>query len=142
MRLEALARQPLIRLLVVNCAAGVAAALLMLGGLMALNPGNLRALIFADRMGAVALGLLLFGLTVTFGSVAMGTAIMALGRSATAASAAAGRSRSRPGCAKRGACLYNSLPIELDLAVSAYGPFPKNSQKSGYEAHANGSHGA
>jgi hypothetical protein len=80
MRLEALARQPLIRLLVVNCAAGVAAALLMLGGLMALNPGNLRALIFADRMGAVALGLLLFGLTVTFGSVAMGTAIMALGR--------------------------------------------------------------
>jgi hypothetical protein len=80
MRLEALARQPLIRLLVVNCAAGVAAALLMLGGLMALNPGNLRALIFADRMGAVALGLLLFGLTVTFGSVAMGSAIMALGR--------------------------------------------------------------
>jgi hypothetical protein len=80
MRLEALARQPLIRLLVVNCAAGVAAALLMLGGLMALNPGNLRALIFADRMGAVALGLLLFGLVVTFGSVAMSTAIMALGR--------------------------------------------------------------
>ena len=79
MRPEALARQPLIRLLVVNCAAGVAAAVLMLGGLMALNPGNLRALIFADRMGAVALGLLLFGLTVTFGSVAMGTAIMALG---------------------------------------------------------------
>jgi hypothetical protein len=79
MRLKNLARQPLIRLLVVNCAAGVAAALLMLGGLLALNPGNLRALIFADRMGAVALGLLLFGLAVTFGSVAMGTAIMALG---------------------------------------------------------------
>jgi hypothetical protein len=65
---------------VVNCAAGAAAALLMLGGLMALNPGNLRALILADRMGGVALGLLLFGLVVTFGSVAMGTAIMALGR--------------------------------------------------------------
>ena len=79
MRPEALACQPLIRLLVVNCAAGVAAAVLMLGGLMALNPGNLRALILADRMGAVALGLLLFGLTVTFGSVAMGSAIMALG---------------------------------------------------------------
>lgn len=80
MTLKDLARQPLIRLLVINCAAGVGAALLMLGGLLALNPGNLRALIFADRMGAVALGLLLFGLVVTFGSVAMGTAIMALGR--------------------------------------------------------------
>jgi hypothetical protein len=80
MTLKALARQPLIRLLAVNCAAGAAAALVMLGGLMALNPGNLRALIFADRMGAVALALLLFGLVVTFGSVAMGTAIMALGR--------------------------------------------------------------
>lgn len=79
MRLKALARQPLIRLLAVNCAAGAAAALLMLGGLMALNPGNLRALIFADQTPGAALGLLLFGLTVTFGSVAMGTAIMALG---------------------------------------------------------------
>jgi hypothetical protein len=80
MKLKDLARQPLIRLLAVNCAAGVAAALVMLGGLMVLNPGNLRALIFADRLGAVALGLLLFGLVVTFGSVAMGTAIMTLGR--------------------------------------------------------------
>lgn len=74
------AREPLVRLLAVNCAAGIAAAFMMLAGLMALNPGNLRDLIFADRAGAVALGLLLFGLTVTFGSVAMGTAIMALGK--------------------------------------------------------------
>jgi hypothetical protein len=71
-----LARQPLIRLLAVNCAAGIGAALLMLGGLLALNPGNLRGLILADRAGGVALGLLLFGLVVTFGSVAMGSAIM------------------------------------------------------------------
>jgi hypothetical protein len=74
-----LLRQPLIRLLAVNCTVGVGAALLMLGGLMALNPGNLRALILADRAGFVALGLLLFGLVVTFGSVAMGAAIMTLG---------------------------------------------------------------
>jgi hypothetical protein len=73
-------RQPLIRLLAVNLAAGIAVAVLMLGGLMALNPGNLRGLIFNDRTGPVALGLLLFGLVVTFGSVAMGTAIMAIGR--------------------------------------------------------------
>jgi hypothetical protein len=73
-----LLRQPLIRLLAINLAAGFAAALLMLGGLLALNPGNLRGLILADRMGATALGLLLF--TVTFGSVAMGSAVMMLGR--------------------------------------------------------------
>jgi hypothetical protein len=72
-------RQPLIRLLGVNLAAGIAVAVLMLGGLMALNPGNLRGLILNDRTGPVALGLLLFGLVVTFGSVAMGTAIMMLG---------------------------------------------------------------
>lgn len=75
-----LARQPLIRLLAVNLSIGVAAAVLMLGGLLALNPGNLRGLILTDRTGAVALGLLLFGFLVTFGSAAMGSAIMALGR--------------------------------------------------------------
>jgi hypothetical protein len=77
-----LARQPLIRLLAINCAAGAAAAVLLLGGLMALNPGNLRGLILTDRAGAVAFALLLFGLVATFGSVAMGSAIMALGRDA------------------------------------------------------------
>ena len=76
---RALLRQPLIRLLAINVAGGFAAALLMLGGLLALNPGNLRDLILADRMGWTALGLLLFGLTVTFGSVAMGSAVMMLG---------------------------------------------------------------
>ncbi len=73
-------REPLIRLLAINCAAGIAAALVMLAGLLALNPGNLRALILADRAGYAALALLLFGLVVTFGSVAMGSAIMTLGR--------------------------------------------------------------
>jgi len=72
-------RQPLIRLLAVNIAIGAGTAVLMLGGLIALNPHHLRDLILADRAGAVAAGLLLFGLVVTFGSVAMGTAIMALG---------------------------------------------------------------
>lgn len=76
---RALLRQPLLRLLAINLAGGFAAALLMLGGLLALDPGGLRELILADRMGATALGLLLFGLTVTFGSVAMGSAVMMLG---------------------------------------------------------------
>lgn len=72
-------RLPLIRLLAVNLAIGAGLAVLMLGGLLALNPGNLRGLIAADRNGSAALALLAFGLIVTFGSVAMGTAVMALG---------------------------------------------------------------
>ena len=75
-----LLRLPLIRLLAVNLAIGAGIAVLMLGGLLALNPGNLRGLIVADRNGVAALALLAFGLVVTFGSVAMGTAVMALGK--------------------------------------------------------------
>ena len=74
-----LLRQPLFRLLAVNLALGTATATLMLGGLLALNPHGMRDLIFADRSPGVALGLLLFGLVITFGSVVMGSAIMAIG---------------------------------------------------------------
>ena len=73
-------RVPLFRLLAINLAAGVAMAALVVGGLLALDPGGLRHLIFADSSPATALGLLLFGFVVTFGSTAMGTAIMAMGR--------------------------------------------------------------
>jgi hypothetical protein len=74
-----LLRQPLIRLLAINLLAGASVAVLMLGGLMALNPANLRGLILADRTPGAALALLLFGFLITFGSAAMGTAIMMLG---------------------------------------------------------------
>jgi hypothetical protein len=77
--MKKLLHQPLIRLLAVNLAGGVTVALLMLGGLLALNPANLRDLIFADRDPAAALALLGFGLLITFGSAAMGSAIMTLG---------------------------------------------------------------
>ena len=60
----------------------MAMAALVVGGLLALNPGGLRHLIFADASPGTALGLLLFGFVVTFGSAAMGTAIMAMGRAA------------------------------------------------------------
>lgn len=70
---------PLLRLLAVNCAAGIAVALLALGGMLALN-AQLRGLIFGDQSPAVALVLLGGGFIVTFASVAMGTAIMRLGR--------------------------------------------------------------
>lgn len=75
-------RVPLFRLLAINLAAGVTMATLVVGGLLALNPGGLRHLIFADASPGTALGLLLFGFVVTFGSAAMGTAIMAMGRAA------------------------------------------------------------
>ena len=75
-------RVPLFRLLAINLAAGVTLATLVVGGLLALNPGGLRHLIFADASPGTALGLLLFGFAITFGSAAMGTAIMAMGRAA------------------------------------------------------------
>jgi len=71
-------RTPLFRLLAINLAAGVAAAVLLVGGLLWLNPGGLRHLIFTDRSPLTALGLLLFGFVVTFGSTAMGSAIMTM----------------------------------------------------------------
>ena len=70
---------PLLRLLGVNCAAGVAVALLALGGFLALN-AQLRDLIFSDHSPVVPLVLLGGGLIVTFASVVMGSAIMRLGQ--------------------------------------------------------------
>jgi hypothetical protein len=69
-------RVPLFRLLAINLAAGIVLAVLLVGGLLALNPFCLRDLILADSSSATALGLLLFGFVITFGSAAMGTAIM------------------------------------------------------------------
>ncbi len=70
---------PLFRLLAINLALGISVAALLVGGLLWLDLAGLRHLIFADRSPAVALGLLLFGFMVTFGSTVMGTAIMAMG---------------------------------------------------------------
>ncbi|WP_158672086.1 hypothetical protein [Bradyrhizobium guangdongense] len=75
-----LLRIPLFRLLAINLAIGACAAALLVGGLLWLNPGHLRELIFADRAPGVALLLLLASFLITFGSAAMGSAIMAQGR--------------------------------------------------------------
>ena len=75
-----LLRSPLFRLLAINLAMGMALAVFLVGGLLWLNPGGLRHLIFTDRSPGVALGLLLFGFIVTLGSTAMGSAIMAMGQ--------------------------------------------------------------
>jgi hypothetical protein len=69
-------RVPLFRLLAINLAAGIVLAALLVGGLLALNPFGLRDLILADSSPGTALGLLLFGFVITFGSAVMGTAIM------------------------------------------------------------------
>ncbi len=45
-----------------------------------LNPLNIRHMIFADREPAAVIAVLVFDFFITFGSAAMGTAIMALGR--------------------------------------------------------------
>ena len=76
-------RQPLWKLLAINLASGVAVAVLLVGGLFVVNPWHLRDLIVADIHGVAAIALLLFGFVVTFGSTAMGTAIMAIGRAET-----------------------------------------------------------
>ncbi|MBR0841758.1 hypothetical protein JQ607_16295 [Bradyrhizobium liaoningense] len=75
-----LLRIPLFRLLAINLAIGACAAALLVGGLLWLNPGHLRELIFADSSPGIALLLLLASFLITFGSAAMGSAIMAQGR--------------------------------------------------------------
>jgi hypothetical protein len=72
--------QPLWRLLAINLASGIVVATLLVGGLLAINPAHLRDLIVADIHGVAAIALLLFGFVITFGSTAMGTAIMAIGQ--------------------------------------------------------------
>jgi hypothetical protein len=74
------AERPLLRLLAVNLAGGVVVAFLAVGGLLLINPGGLRDLIFEDQSPTVALALLVFGFVVSFASAAMGTAIMAIGK--------------------------------------------------------------
>jgi hypothetical protein len=78
-RRRSLRQVPLFRLLAINLLIGVVVAIVLVGGLLLLNPGGLRHLIFTDRSPWVAVGLLLFGFVVTFGSAAMGSAIMAAG---------------------------------------------------------------
>jgi hypothetical protein len=70
---------PLLRLLAINCVAGIVVAMIALGGLLAITP-QLRMLIFSDHSPAVPLALLGVGFIVTFASVVMGTAIMRIGR--------------------------------------------------------------
>jgi len=59
---------------------GVAAASAIVVGILVTDLASLRSLAFSDPMGWLAIALLFAGLTITFGSVAMGIGVMALGR--------------------------------------------------------------
>ena len=85
---------PLLRLLAINCAAGIAIALLALGGLLAVDT-PLRELILRDQSPFAALALLGGGFIVTFCSVVMGTAIMRLGSEQGSPPFSGGKRRSR-----------------------------------------------
>ena len=72
--------QPLFRFLLAHLAAGVLAAGLLLGLIVWFDVAGLASLAFSSPDGGLYLFLLFFGLVVTFGGVAMGAGIMALGR--------------------------------------------------------------
>ena len=74
-----------------HCLAGVIAGWTMLGGLLWLDVAGLGALVMASDLFPVPLLMLLAAFAITFGAVAMGSAIMGLGRSG----GPAGRDRSR-----------------------------------------------
>jgi hypothetical protein len=75
-----LLKLPLFRLLAINLAIGAVIAVLMMVGLLVFNPLNIRHMIFSDHEPAAVIAVLVFDFFITFGSAAMGTAIMALGR--------------------------------------------------------------
>nr|WP_294513048.1 hypothetical protein [uncultured Rhodopila sp.] len=58
-----------------GCLAGVVASV----GMVATNIGSLRDLVLNTQGGWIAFALLTFGLVVTFGSIAIGGAIMTIG---------------------------------------------------------------
>lgn len=75
-----LLKLPLFRLLAINLVIGAIIAATMMVGLLVINPLNIRHMIFSDREPAAVIAVLVFDFFITFGSAAMGTAVMALGR--------------------------------------------------------------
>jgi hypothetical protein len=68
-----------VRFLLGHAAIGVTVGVLFVAALLSLDVAGLRGLMLRGADGALALAMLLFGSAVTFGSVAMGAAIMGLG---------------------------------------------------------------
>jgi hypothetical protein len=68
-----------IRFLVGHAAIGILVGWLFVAAVVALDIAGLRGLMLRGSDGALALALLTFGVSVTFGSAAMGAAVMGLG---------------------------------------------------------------
>jgi hypothetical protein len=68
----------LIRFLLVNCAIGVAGGWTLLAALLATDTGGIRTLILNEASPGVPIILLAAGFAITFGSAAMGAAVMAM----------------------------------------------------------------
>ena len=67
--------------LAVHCLAGVIAGWTMVGGLLWLDVAGLGVLVMSSDLFPLPLLMLLAAFAITFGAVAMGSAIMGLGRS-------------------------------------------------------------
>jgi hypothetical protein len=63
-----------------HAAIGITVGAVFVGAILALDVAGLRGLMLRGADGAIALILLLLGTCITFGSAAMGAAIMGLGR--------------------------------------------------------------
>jgi hypothetical protein len=85
----------LVSFLAFNCLAGVIAGWTMLGGLLWLDVAGLGVLVMASDLFPLPLLMLLAAFAITFGAVAMGSAIMGLGRSSGPAGMT-GRGHVRP----------------------------------------------
>jgi hypothetical protein len=70
----------LVRFLLVNCAIGIAGGWTLLAALLATDTAGLRTLIWNEASPAIPIALLAAGFGVTFGSAAMGAALMAMRR--------------------------------------------------------------
>lgn len=82
---------PLLGLLALNLAAGVAVAALAVGGILVLDVHGLRSLMMRDASPLPALLMLSVGFVITFGSVLMGTAIMSIAQRPSAPPPSGGR---------------------------------------------------
>jgi hypothetical protein len=71
---------PVLSLVAINAAGGAAVALLMVGAILLLDIGHLGTLIAGSDQPVLPVALLTAGFVVTFSSVAMGSAIMRIGR--------------------------------------------------------------
>lgn len=74
-----LRRHKLIAFLLTHLAIGVTAGIVLCVGLLVLDVANLRTLIFGSEYWMVGLFLLFGSVCGTFGSLAMGVAVMSLG---------------------------------------------------------------